>query len=88
MTATPGGIRLEAPHWDEVDAWEVDPTYDGEVFQSRWQAVRPFRRVAPLPRECPLSPSEIGPTQTRTVAVRVVLRSGEEYRWVQSISNR
>ncbi len=88
ITATPGGIRLEAPHWDEVDAWEVDPAYDGEVFQSRWQAVRPFRRVEPLPRECPLSPSETGQTQTRTVAVRVVLRSGEEYRWVQSISNR
>ena len=36
-------LRLEGQTLDEVDYWEADPDWDGEVFRSAAQAVRPLR---------------------------------------------
>lgn len=33
-----------------IDYWEIDPAYDGEIFQSRWQVIRSKKRLQePLP---------------------------------------
>ncbi|HEY57235.1 MAG TPA: site-specific DNA-methyltransferase [Anaerolineae bacterium] len=81
---TAQGLALRSPNWAAVETWEVDPDYDGQVFRSQIQGVRPFRGVEPLPRILPFPEGE---TKTRTVAVRVVLRDGQELRWLQSMSN-
>jgi len=36
-------LFLEGAQLDEVDYWEVDPDWDGKVFRSAGQAVRPVR---------------------------------------------
>ena len=82
---TEAQIALDAPRWEDVETWEVDPDYDGQVFRSRIQGVRPFRETEPLPRCLPFPQ---GKKRNRTVAVRVVLRDGQEIRWVQSASSR
>lgn len=79
-----GGIALRVPDWEAVETWEVDPDYDGQVFRSRIQGVRPFRGMDPLPKVLPFPEAK---ANTRTVAVRVVLRNGEERRWLQPMSN-
>jgi DNA modification methylase len=34
-------VRLETDHLEMIDYWEVDPSWDGKVFHSATQAVRP-----------------------------------------------
>ena len=36
-------LRLQGESLDEVDYWEADPDWDGEVFRSAAQAIRPLR---------------------------------------------
>jgi hypothetical protein len=35
-------VYLEAPQPEEIDYWEVDPAWDGKLFRSAAQAVRPL----------------------------------------------
>ncbi|MGE5124064.1 MAG: DNA methyltransferase [Acidobacteriaceae bacterium] len=37
-------VQLQAPHLEEIDYWEVDPAWDGQVFHSVAQAARPRRK--------------------------------------------
>ncbi len=37
-------IQLPPELVSEVEYWEVDPDWQGEIFQSRYQAVRPLRK--------------------------------------------
>ena len=37
-------ISFDLQTWPEVDYWEVDPAWDGKLFRSAAQAVRPLRR--------------------------------------------
>jgi len=37
-------VSLIAEQTDEIDYWEIDPAWDGKLFRSAVQAVRPFRR--------------------------------------------
>ena len=41
-------LFLEGARLDEVDYWEVDPDWDGKVFRSVGQAVRPVRGMGAL----------------------------------------
>jgi len=75
-----GCVRLEPPLLAELDAWEVDPAWDGRLFRSAAQASRPLRQGA-LSTELPLPPGASGPVCVRMVTVRgersqVVLQYG------------
>lgn len=62
-------IVLEAGLLAELDAWEVDPAWNGKTFNSVFQASRPLRR-GQLASFLPL-PAEIeGPVCVRMVTVR------------------
>jgi DNA modification methylase len=37
-------IKLVTQQMDEIDYWEIDPAWDGKVFRSALQALRPTRR--------------------------------------------
>jgi DNA modification methylase len=37
-------VKLEAKQADEIDFWEVDPAWDGKLFRSASQAIRPRRK--------------------------------------------
>ena len=37
-------VKLETGQVGEIDYWEVDPAWDGKVFRSAFQAVRPRRK--------------------------------------------
>jgi hypothetical protein len=37
-------VKLETGKVGEIDYWEVDPAWDGKVFHSAFQAVRPRRK--------------------------------------------
>lgn len=50
-------VKLEAEKLDAIDYWEVDPAWDGKLFRSACQAIRPRRRgtikdqlVLPIPK--------------------------------------
>lgn len=60
------GSQSRQPFPDNLDFWEVDWAYDGQVFHSRAQAARPWRGPSP-PTEIPLPP-EAG--ESGSVAVR------------------
>lgn len=54
--------------------WEIDPDWDGSVFHSRVQAVRPLRS-GDIPLSLPLAGSQPG----TNICVRLVSNSGEQY---------
>jgi DNA modification methylase len=58
----------------EMDYWEVDPAWDGEVFRSAAQAVRPRRRGA-IPSSIDLPERPAG----SSLCLRLVNVSGERY---------
>jgi site-specific DNA-methyltransferase (adenine-specific) len=62
-------VRLEAP--PELDYWEVDPAWDGQIFRSARQAPRPVRAGA-IPLEMEL------PGEAANVCVRAVTVNGEQ----------
>ncbi len=39
-------IQLVTDHIDEIDYWEVDPAWDGRLFRSVYQAIRPQKKKA------------------------------------------
>lgn len=55
-------IKLFTQHPEEIDYWEVDPAWDGQIFRSAAQAIRPYRKgnaPSQLLVTGPLSPSSI-----------------------------
>ena len=76
----PGALRLagetlflEGIDLDELDYWEADPAWEGPVFRSAAQAVRPAaRRPVPVQVTLPVRPGE------RPVVVRLVKIDGEQ----------
>jgi hypothetical protein len=65
-------IRLQPALAEEIDYWEIDPDWDGDVFQSRTQAARPWRKGEII--------SELVlPDQVGQVCVRLVSVGGEYY---------
>ena len=39
-----GKITLPEELISQVDYWEIDPDWNGEIFHSRYQAARPWRK--------------------------------------------
>ena len=70
-----GIIHLPPELIPEVDYWEVDPDWRGEVFRSQYQAVRPLRK-GDLPS------SMILPETGGKICLRIVLISGEQIQQV------
>jgi DNA modification methylase len=56
---------------DDIDYWEVDPAWDGKIFRSANQAVRPARR-GEIPHELKI---KIG----RRVCIRLVTVKGQQF---------
>jgi hypothetical protein len=63
-------VRLEPELVEQVLYWEIDPDYGGEIFHSRLQAARPWRKGS-LKNELVL------PDDRGQVCLRIVLISGE-----------
>ena len=70
-----GIIQLPPELISNVEYWEVDPDWRGEIFHSRYQAVRPLRK-GDLPS------SLILPETGGKVCIRIVLVSGEQIQQV------
>ncbi len=68
---TNGGLSLPEEALADLDYWEVDPHWDGKVFHSAVQAVRP-RRSGTLP-------ARLEQKTGRRVCVRMVSVLGERY---------
>lgn len=66
-------LRINPALLDELDYWEVDPDWDGKVFRSAWQAIRP-RKKGNIPTEVMLPTTG----QKHKIAVRTVKISGEQ----------
>lgn len=64
---------------DELAYWEIDPAWDGQVFKSARQAVRPLRNGG-IVASLPLAESKTG----RSICVRAVTSTGEQYQVVLS----
>ncbi len=64
-------ISLPADLLSRVDYWEVDPDWQGDIYRSQGQGVRPWRK-GDLPA------SLILPENRGKVCVRIVLVSGEQ----------
>ena len=64
-------ISLPADLVSRVDYWEVDPDWQGDIYRSQVQGVRPWRK-GDLPA------SLILPENRGKVCVRIVLVSGEQ----------
>ena len=60
-------VDLIADHLDGIDYWEVDPAWDGQLFHSAWQALRP-RGKTPIADRLSLPVVN----EKRTVCIRVV----------------
>ena len=70
-----GKIQLPSEIIPNVEYWEVDPDWQGEIFHSRYQAVRPLRK-GDLPS------SMILPDSGKKICLRIVLISGEQIQQV------
>lgn len=66
-------LTLAAANLEQLDYWEADPAWDGKVFRSAAQAVRP-RKKKPIQTHLPLAPISEG----QIIAVRLVQVSGEQ----------
>ena len=64
-----GTVRLKTRL--ELDYWEVDPEWDGKIFRSAAQAVRPVRTG--------MIPLELKIKSGRRVCIRMVTANGECY---------
>ncbi|MGB7875942.1 MAG: site-specific DNA-methyltransferase [Anaerolineales bacterium] len=64
-----GSLKLETPL--KLDYWEVDPTWDGKIFKSAGQAVRPVRSDK--------VPCELKIKTGSNICVRLVTIQGEQF---------
>lgn len=75
LTIKDGTIHIPPELASNIDYWEVDPDWEGEIFQSRYQAVRPLRKGE-------LPASMILPETGGVICIRFVLISGEQIQHV------
>lgn len=73
-------LTLDHTSLPEIDYWEVDPHWEGEVFRSAVQAIRP-RGTRPIPAQLSLPhlrsiPEPQDPPRESQIAVRVVRIDG------------
>jgi DNA modification methylase len=66
-------IKIEPVLSADLDYWEVDPDWDGQIFRSARQAVRP-RNKGTIPTELLLP----NPNKGQSIAVRLVKVNGEQ----------
>ena len=71
-------ISLGSAVMPDLDFWEVDPNWDGELFHSAGQAVRPLKKE-PIGQEIQLSPSSLGDL----CCIRFVNVNGEQQQIVK-----
>jgi DNA modification methylase len=64
-------LRVDESLQDQLDYWEVDPRWDGEIFRSAAQAARPLRK-GKIPTELCV------PTAGKQMRVRLVKINGEQ----------
>lgn len=72
-----GAISIDLERLPELDYWEVDPDWDGKIFRSAAQAMRPKRRGT-IPHRLPLPGEGCG----AEICLRLVAVTGEHYQWV------
>ncbi len=70
-------VAIDLNSVPELDYWEVDPAWDGQVFRSAAQAVRPRRRGA-IPSALSLPERPTG----SSLCLRLVSVAGEQYQAV------
>ena len=66
-------VKIDPVLCDDLDFWEVDPDWDGQIFRSARQAVRPWNKGA-ISNEL-LLPI---PNEGQSIAVRLVKINGEQ----------
>jgi DNA modification methylase len=66
-------VKIEPVLSADLDYWEVDPDWDGQIFRSARQAVRPRNKEA-IPTELMLPI----PNKGKSIAVRLVKINGEQ----------
>jgi site-specific DNA-methyltransferase (adenine-specific) len=71
-------ISLGSAIMPDLDFWEVDPNWDGELFSSAGQAARPLKKE-PLGQEIQLPPSSLGDL----CCIRFVNVNGEQRQIVE-----
>ncbi|MCJ7733895.1 MAG: site-specific DNA-methyltransferase [Anaerolineales bacterium] len=64
-------VALPAEIISQVIYWEVDPDWQGDIFHSKFQAARPWRKGD-------LSASMILPKKRGTICVRIILVNGDQ----------
>jgi hypothetical protein len=70
----PATVSIDLNSVPELDYWEVDPAWDGQVFRSAAQAVRPRRKgTIPTVLELPAHPTG------KPVCARLVSAAGEQF---------
>jgi len=71
-------ISLDSSIMPDLDFWEIDPSWDGDLFYSAGQAVRPLKKE-PIRQEIQLSPSALGDL----CCIRLVNVNGEQQQVVE-----
>ncbi len=80
VTQTGNVVSIEAGEDIDLDYWEVDPAWDGRVFSSAAQAVRPRRKgTIPLELMLPDSSKPSGSPGGYPRCARLVTTTGEQY---------
>lgn len=69
-----GQVYLNLESFPELDYWEVDPAWDGRVFRSFTQAIRP-RRKGNVPRSLTLTQT----SDIQQICVRLMGVNGEQF---------
>lgn len=62
----------------DLEYWEVDPDYDGRVFHSAAQAIRPLKKTD-IQRELVLNPGDL----KNRIAVRLLYTNGDQYQIIK-----
>ena len=71
LTVKDGMVILPPDLLPRVDYWEIDPCWNGEIFHSKFQAARPWRKGD-------LAESILLPVDTGRLCVRIVLIDGKQ----------
>jgi hypothetical protein len=83
LNPQPPFLEFQGETLSDADYWEVDPSWDGNLFRSAAQAVRP-RRNKPILAQLPL-PAFSREPGSLPIAIRMVTIHGEH---VQAIINK
>jgi hypothetical protein len=70
-----GTVTLPPDLISQVDYWEMDPDWDGEIFHSSFQAARPWRK-GDIPG------SAIIPEKSGEICLRFVLINGDQIQYL------